>query len=337
MDLDRLRRGLAAVRQHALHLVVISGLVLGMGGVFAESALATGTLTNLSWAVSNNQALAANVDYSFSLTTATAATIGKIQVDLATGTPGGTPTIVANYGIGAGTVSRLVNQYTYTVTSPVAIAAGTPIFIELGANTNQAAGSHTPVFSTYTSGGTIIDGTTNGPAVPMAGTNTAKTIVVAQSTTFTIDTTSFQLNMDPTLPALADQIQTVNLTVQTDANSGYSLTVSDTSAGLQCSTCLGTPSLTAVAASGTFVGFPSAPAAATGYSVTGTGATIPLGFSGSKYTGYSTTPLQIASSTTNTGASPNTIAITDQTAIDYAAPAGMYGDTITYTMVPNYS
>src|SRR5207249_11862830 len=44
---------------------------------------------------------------------------------------------------------------------------------------------------------------------------------------------AFTLAMDPSLPALADQSQNVGLTIQTNANSGYTLTVSDLAAGLQ--------------------------------------------------------------------------------------------------------
>ncbi len=49
--------------------------------------------------------------------------------------------------------------------------------------------------------------------------------MVAKSLTFTLDTTAFQLTMDPSLPALADQSYTSNITILTNANSGYTLTV----------------------------------------------------------------------------------------------------------------
>ena len=80
---------------------------------------------------------------------------------------------------------------------------------------------------------TIDTGTT--PAVTLAANNTAVTVTLAKSLTFTVDTTAFELDMDPSLPALADQIATVGLTVQTNANSGYTLAVADNATGLQSS------------------------------------------------------------------------------------------------------
>jgi len=337
MSLRNLRRLVAAARRHALHLVVIAALVLGVSGVFAETAFAAGALTNVSWSVSNNAAGATPVNYSYSFKTATVGVIGKILFTVSGGTLGGTPTIVVNYGVSAGTVARAANIITYTVTTPVSIAANTPIFVELGANTNMAAGTYTTAVTTETAAAAIIDGPTNSQSVTLAASNTAKTIVVAQSTTFTLDTASFQLVMDPTLAGLALQNNVSVLTVQTNANSGYTMTVADSASGLQCAACSGAPIIPAVATSGTFVSWPGPPAAATGYNVTGTGATIPGGFTGTKYTGYGSTALQIASSPTNTGGTANTITVTDQTAIDFAVSAGTYADTITYTVTPNYS
>jgi hypothetical protein len=328
-----------AAREHALHLLVISALVVGMGGIFAGNALAAGTLTRLGWATSNNQATATNATYSFSFTTATTGIIAHVAIFVGSG-PSGTATVVANYGIGAGAVARVGNTITYTVTAPVSVAAGTPILLELGGNNNNnaAIGNYQSYITTETNIGNAIDGPDFTPIVPFSGSNTAKTVVVVESTTFTLSTASFQLNMDPTLAALADQSDVINLTVQTNANSGYTLTVADSTTGLQCSGCLSTPTIPVAAPSGSYVSFPVAPAAAVGYTVTSTGATIPGGFSaGTRYTGYSSAGLQIASSATSTGASANTIAITDQTAVDYAASAGAYADTITFTVTPNYS
>ena len=80
---------------------------------------------------------------------------------------------------------------------------------------------------------TIDSGTT--PAVTLAANNTAVTVNLAKSLTFTVDTTAFELDMDPSLGALADQSATVGLTVQTNANSGYTLAVADNATGLQSS------------------------------------------------------------------------------------------------------
>src|SRR5207245_3945310 len=119
-----------------------------------------------------------------------------------------------------------------TVTAAVSVSAGIPIFVQLSGMTNPAAGSYTTAIATNTAVPAVIDSGTT-PAVVFAASNTAKTIVVAQSLTFTLDTTAFQLNMGPSLPALADQTVTINLTVLTNANSGYTMPVSDNAAGMQ--------------------------------------------------------------------------------------------------------
>ena len=323
----------------------IAGLAVMTGVVILQSGEAfAGTLTNVSWAVSNNAGGATGVNYSYSFKTATTGTIKTITFTVSGGTLAGAPTIVTNYGIGAGTVARAGNVITYTVTAAVSISAGIPIFIEFGAITNMASGTYTTAVLTQTAVPATIDGPTNTQAVTFASTNTAKTIVVAQSTTFTLDTTAFQLNMDPTLPALADQSYTSNLTVFTNANSGYTVTVADSAAGLQCTGCTGTPTIPQVSANmAGAVAWPSAPANASGYSVTGTGVgdagfSVNAAFSaGAHFAGYRNAGDVFAQSTTGTGATANTLAVQDQTAIDYATSAGTYTDTITYTVTPNYN
>ena len=221
------------------------------------------------------------------------------------------PSLTA-YGIGAGAVARVGQVITYTVTAAVSVAAGIPIFIELSGLTNPAAGSYTTAIATNTAAPAVIDSGTT-PAVVFAASNTAKTIVVAKSLTFTLDTTAFQLTMDPSLPALADQSYTSNITILTNANSGYTLTVSDNATGLQSSSA-GNPTIPQVSATmATAVAWPAAPANVTGYTVTGTGVGD-AGFSvnaafagGTKYAGYRNGGDVVASSTTATGATANTL------------------------------
>src|SRR5207247_1333662 len=118
-------------------------------------------------------------------------------------------------------------------TSAVSVSTGIPIYVEFSGLTNSSTtGSYTTVITTQTSVPATIDtGTT--PAVTLASTNTAVTVTIAKSLTFTVDTTAFELDMDPSLAALADQTQNVVLTVQTNANSGYTLVVGDNAGGLQ--------------------------------------------------------------------------------------------------------
>jgi hypothetical protein len=316
-------------------------LVVGMAVVTTQSAVAAG-LTNLSWAVSNNQAAATPTNYAYSFKTATTGTVKTVTFTVSGAGLGGAPAIVTAYGIGAGAVARVGQVITYTVTAAVSVAAGIPIFIELSGLTNPAAGSYTTAIATNTAAPAVIDSGTT-PAVVFAASNTAKTIVVAKSLTFTLDTTAFQLTMDPSLPALADQSYTSNITILTNANSGYTLTVSDNATGLQSSSA-GNPTIPQVSATmATAVAWPAAPANVTGYTVTGTGVGD-AGFSvnaafagGTKYAGYRNAGDVVAASTTATGATANTCAITDQTAIDYATASGTYTDTITYTATPNYT
>ncbi|TMF17319.1 MAG: hypothetical protein E6I33_02280 [Chloroflexi bacterium] len=304
----------------------------GFSVASSQSALAAG-LTNLNWSVSNNQAGAAATNYSYSFKTATTGTIKTITFTVSGAGLGGAPAI---------TVARAGQVITYTVTAAVSVSAGIPIFVQLSGMTNPAAGSYTTAIATNTAVPAVIDNGTT-PAVTFAATNTAATIVVAQSLTFTLDTTAFQLNMDPGLPALADQTQPINLTVLTNANSGYTMTVSDNATGLQSSSS-GNPTIPQVSTQmSTAVAWPAAPAHATGYTVTGTGVGD-AGFAvngafaaGTKYAGFRSAGDVVALSTTATGATANTIAITDQVAVDYSTPSGTFTDTITYTATPNYS
>lgn len=326
----------ASVKARGRLVPVIAAVALASScmALSVQSVMAA-TLTNVSWTVTNNQAAATNVDYVYSFRTATAGTIKTITFVVSGAGLGGTPAIAVAYGIGAGTVARSGQTITYTVTTAVAVANGIPIYIDFSGLTNPAAGSFTTAITTQAAVPTTIDNITPGPAVTFAANNTAKTIVIAKSLTFTLDTTAFTLTMDPGLPALADQSQVINLTVLTNANSGYTLSVSDLATHLQ-SAATGNPTIPqASTGKATSVIWPGAPR--TGYTVTGTGATIDANFTGSKYAGYTTAGEQIASRLGPTGAIADTIAITDRTAIDYSVQATTFTDTLTYTVTPNYS
>jgi hypothetical protein len=325
-----------------LSILMAVMLMAGLAVVTTQSVLAAGALTNLSWAVSNNQAAATSTNYAFSFKTATTGTIKTVTFTVSGAGLAGAPAVVTTYGIGAGTVSLAGQVITYTVTAAVSVSTGIPIFIELSGLTNPAAGSYTTAIATNTAAPAVIDSGTT-PAVVFASTNTAKTIVVAKSLTFTLDTTAFLLTMDPSLPALADQSYTSNITILTNANSGYTLTVADLATGLRSSST-GNPTIPQVSATmATAVAWPAAPANVTGYTVTGTGVGD-AGFSvnatfagGTNYAGYRNAGDVVALSTKATGATANTCAITDRTAIDYATASGTYTDTITYTATPNYT
>lgn len=303
---------------------------------FSASPANAGTLTNASWTVSNNQVGATAVIYGYSFTAATSGTIKTITFVVSGAGLGGTPTITRNFGVPSGGVARVGQTITYTVTTPIIVTAGTPIYLEFGALTNSGtAGAYTTAITTQTAVPATIDTVSPGPTVTLAASNTAVTVSVAKSLTFTVNTAAFELDMDPSLPALADQAATVGLTVLTNAHSGYTLTVADLVTGMQ-GALSGNPVIAKVSAGkATSVTWPGAPTF--GYTVTGTGATIDPAFSGSKYAGYVSTGEQIASRATATGGTADTINIATRLAIDYSVAAGIYTDTLTYTVTPNYS
>jgi hypothetical protein len=319
-------------RRAVLAVTVLVAAVVVLRAPAAHAA----ALTSVNWSVSNNQVSATGVTYSYSFKTATTGTIKTITFAVSGAGLGGAPAIVKNYGIPAGTVARAGQTITYTVTSAVSVAASVPVYIELSGLTNGTpAGGYTTSVTTQTSVPATIDGPTTSNTVTLAANNTAVTVTLAKSLTFTIDTTAFTLAMDPSLPALADQSQNVGLTIQTNANSGYTLTVSDLAAGLQ-SAGAGTPVIAkASAGKATSLTWPGANKF--GYTAAATGATVDAAFSGAKYAGYVGAGEQIASRAGPTGGTADTITITDRVAIDFTAATGDYTDTITYTVTPNFT
>jgi hypothetical protein len=333
MPADRRTTRPPARRRTRLRLLAAL-VTLGAVALPASPASAA-ALTKMSWAVSNNQVGATAVKYSYEFSTATAGTIKTITFVVSGSGLAGTPTITRNYGIGAGTVARAGQTITYTVTTAVAVAAGTPVYLELSGLTNSAtAASYTTAITTQTAAPATID-TGTPAAVTLAANNTAVTVTIAQSLTFTIDKTAFELDLDPSLPALADQTAAVNLTVQTNANSGYSLSAGDSASGLQ-SSATGNPVIPKVSAGkATSLAWPGA--GYWGYTVSATGATADAAFSGGRYAGYAAAGEQIASHATSTGGVADSLTLTNRVAIDFGVAAGIYSDLLTYTVTPNYA
>src|ERR1700692_4150982 len=88
----------------AISLLTAFMLVAGVAVVTTQSVLAA-ALTNLSWAVSNNQAAATPTNYAYSFKTATTGTIKTVTFTVSGAGLAGAPAIVVAYGIGAGTVA----------------------------------------------------------------------------------------------------------------------------------------------------------------------------------------------------------------------------------------
>jgi len=309
-------------------------LVAGFIGLTSSQAFAAGTLTNLSWSVNNSQTSKTAVTYSFAFKTATAATLTAVTMTVPAGTAG-TVAVGTVYGLGAGTVALAANTITYTVTTPVAVAANIAIYLSFTGLTNTStAGSYTSVITTQKSGPTTVDtGTT--AAVTFGSSSTGVTVKVGQTLTFTNSTPSFSLAVDPSMLNNL-QSQAVVLTVQTNAASGYTLAASDT--GLSVSS----PAFTIPAvSSGPATGVATFPTSGWGASATLTtggtdGAALAAGLSGAKFVGYPSSPANFLTATGPTGATADTLTLTDQVGVDYTVPDGTYTDTITYVATPTF-
>src|ERR1700730_18212495 len=133
-----LGRSAAARRRYGagLAVAVVAWTVL----VWSVAPAHAAALTNLNWSVSNNQVSATAVTYSYSFKTATTGTIKTITFAVSGAGLGGTPAIVKNYGIPAGSVGIAGPTITYTVTTPVSVWANIPIYLEFSGLTNPALG-----------------------------------------------------------------------------------------------------------------------------------------------------------------------------------------------------
>jgi hypothetical protein len=323
---NALRRRLAGV---AALLVMAAGMiVVDSGAAFASS------LTKVSWAVSNSQTGKTSVTYSYAFQTATTATLDAVTMTVPSGT-GGTVGVGTVYGLGAGTASLAGTTLTYTVTSPISVAANIPIYVSFTGLTNTStAGSYTSTITTQKGAALTVDTATSG-SVTFGSSSTGVTVTVGQTLTFTNSAPSLSLAVDPSMLD-NNQTEAVTLSIQTNAASGYTLAVSDT--GLSRSA----PSFTIPAvSSGPATGVASFPTSGWGASATLTtggtdGATLAAGLSAGKWVGYPSSAANLLTATGPTGATADTVTVTDQVAVDYTVPAGTYNDTITYTATPSY-
>jgi hypothetical protein len=320
-------------------VVVIAGLAASMAigmGISSASA-STGVATNTALSFSNNQAYATNVTETTQFTTATTAIISQVRI---AGPTAGTPAVGMVYGIGAGTVTPAAYGFVYTLTTPVSVAAGTPIYIEVTGLTNPGAGSNAWGMDTWDNASTplIIDHGAN--TVVFGSNNTAVTVQVAKSLTFTNDTASYTMLMDPSLAALSDQTKAVTLTVKTNAGQGYSLAVKDTGmktagTGASLYTIPGSSAAglsNAAFASNTF-GF----SAALATPLNSVAALAPAGLAtAGNFIGFTTAGVTLLNATKPTGNTADSVVLTNRAKIDYTTPAGTYTDTITYTATPAY-
>ena len=218
------------------------------------------------------------------------------------------------YGLSAGTVTLAASILTYTITAPAPVAAGIPIYVAFtGIINTTTAGTYTSVVTTNTAGG-VLDAATTA-SVTFGPSSTSVNVTVVQTLTFTDNTSSFTLFVDPSMLNSA-RSQAVVLTVQSNAASGYSLAAWDT--GLSRTLPPFTiPGVT----TGPTLGAATFPASGFGASATLTtggtdGAALAAGFAGGDFVGYPVSAANFLTATGPTGGTPDTLTITDGVGID---------------------
>ncbi|AEV85719.1 hypothetical protein ACWT_4697 [Actinoplanes sp. SE50] len=315
-------------RRLATVAVVTAAAVAGM----AVPAYAAGTLTGVGWSTSQPQPGATGVRYTWTFTTATTGTIKHVFLTVPTGTGvPGSITVSDLYGLTTGTATLTGSTVDFVVTSAASVSAGTGVLISLSGFTNTStAGAYSSVISTQDTAAPTID-TATGNTVTFNDTSTAVTVVVAQSTAFSSNTTGFTMLMDPSVPSLATQTKDVVLTVATNAANGYTL---GTRISQQPLGQARGATLPAVAGS---VGSPVTAGTDTfGYTVSAhTGVGTVQGSMGGGYAGYTTAGYAVpfaAFGPTN----GDTVTLTNQAKIDYLLKADTYGASITYSVTPSY-
>jgi len=324
-------KGVRGYRRSAF--VVVFALIMSGFAILTSSSAFAGTLTKMSWTVSNSQTAKTGVTYAYAFTTSTSAALTKVTMTVPSGT-GGTAAVGTVYGLGAGTASLAGTTLTYTITTPATVPANIPVYVSFTGLTNTStAGTNTSTITTFVN--TTAQDSGNTGAVTFGSSSTSATVTVGQTLTFTNNTASFSLSTDPSqLNNVASQ--QVILTIQTNASAGYTLTIADL--GLARTS----PAFTIPAVStGPTVGVSTFPSSGWGVSASlstgGTdGAALASGLSGGKWVGYPSSAANFLTTTGPTGATPDTLTLTDQVGVDYTVPAGTYSDTITYTATPSY-
>jgi hypothetical protein len=309
-------------------------VVTTAAGLGLASPAYAAALSNVAWSVSVPHPGSTGVRYTWSFTTGAVNTISTITFTVPTGTTvpaANVPSVVDTYGITGGTAAfDGVNTVTYTVTTPASIPASTPILISMDGFTNTStANSYTSVVNTTFDSGT-------SSAVGINDNTTVVNVVVARSTAFTSDTTSFGLTMDPSVAALKDQTKDVTLTVATNATNGYTLNtkVSQIQTGIWHNT-----NTLAAASAGMASGVASGSFATNtfGYKMVksgGVGTLQSASLLSGDYIGYTTVGENTFAATAPTNL--DTVVITNRAKIDYTQRADTYRATVTYTVTPSY-
>ena len=161
-----------------MRLICFLGSVACTFLVLSSPAAFAGSLSGVSWTVSDPQTGATNVTYAFAFTTTGAATITKVTMTLPACT-GGTPTVGTVYGLGAGEAALVGDELSYTLTSTATVPAGTRVALSFAGLTNtHTTGSRVVSVTTYD--GLDAVAMQASPAVAFGRASTAVTVTVAR-------------------------------------------------------------------------------------------------------------------------------------------------------------
>jgi hypothetical protein len=315
-------------------LAAVTVLAVGALTAVAGPASAAG-LTPVGWSVSKPHPGDTAVRYTWNFTTATSSVISSVTFTVPPGTPTDTAlSVVDAYGVGAGTVTIVGSTVTYSVTNPSSVAGGVSVLISIGGFTNTTTAGIYASTVTTDNGGAVDTGNSNN--VTISPNSTDVVVVVAKSTAFTLDTTNFALQMDPTVAALADRSRAVVLTVATNASLGYALNARID----RQLTGAGHADVLAAASTGQAVvlGAGLIPVNRFGYGVSvgggGVGTVQGAGFADGGVAGYTIAGEDVVVATAPTNG--DVVTVTNRARIDYRQPAAVYTATVTYTVTPSY-
>ena len=329
-------------------MAMVAALTGGAVALTSSPAFAAGTLSGVNLSVSNNAASLGGVTntatYTWNFTTATTGTLTSLSFTVPSGTTGSSLTVGTTYGLGACTVGAATlaaTTVTVALTTCGSIAASTPVSVPISGFTNSTTttGAFSSVASTYTGSSVLNDSGTAG-SVNFASNQTAVTVVVPNSLTFTNSATAVSLLAVPGTVATASPVV---LGVSTNARNGYTLsgcvTAGNILTGATSGATIASASNTAVAALPTSGSTSALGAQAT---LTGTGASLQAtwaGTTGSNYLGYAatcgTTGAEKISS--NTGPTTgDTLTLTNGVGVSATQTADTYLGKITYQVVPSY-
>lgn len=318
--------------------VIFNGTPLE-SGTTGPVTMMGGSLAGAAWSLDQATAGAGGRTYSYSMITASTATLSQITMTVPPGTTLGSPVTVASTdGIpntGTVTLSSDSDTLTYSFTPGVPVAADTALTLQLTGITNTSTpGSYTSTITTWSQasgGGTSqVDQATTAPQTinPQSLTFTNSCTSPAVSCAVAADgSTSLTLFA---IPGGAPATASVSLGVTTDAAFGYFIEAT-------------LPSLTSSSGATLTEGAPSLAAAPdafyAGVTVTSTGSS---GASACSPYNSATTPLAGYSATgaglwfAETGAGTDTAVIANTIRASATLPAGTYTGTISYTVLPNY-